>query len=303
MLNNKITESTSEKVVFSIIICTLGDSLSNLKRCLESIQDQTYGSFDVFVIDQGKTDLSMLLRQFAFQPFHINIKRKGLSLGLNIGMNKSSADYLVFLDDDAFIKSDYLEVAYKTLQATKVACLGGIVLDFKTNKPVARCVKADRSYYLRYNDFNQLMCSATIMRREVLIGLGGFDEDLGAGGKWPGAEDSDILLRTLLAGEKAYLCKDLCVYHPTEEEKISKLTYSDISRRGFNLGSGKAALLRKTFLNSSLKWWSVKQWLILLLYAIVGALISLFKCNIKYFVKDISSFWGRFIVYFKWPAS
>jgi glycosyltransferase involved in cell wall biosynthesis len=277
--------------------------LANLKRCLGSIQDQTYGSFDVFVIDQGETDLSILLSQFAFQPFHINIKRKGLSLGLNIGMNKSSADYLVFLDDDAFIKNNYLEIAYKTLQTTKVACLGGVVLDIKTNKPVARCVKADRNFYLRYNDYNQLMCSATIMKREVLIGLEGFDEDLGAGGKWPGAEDSDVLIRALLSGEEAYLCKDLCVYHPTEEEKISKLSYNDIRRRGFNLGSGKAAFLRKTFLNSSLKWWSVKHWMIILLYAMVGALISLFKGNIKYFVKDMSSFWGRFIVYFKWSAS
>jgi glycosyltransferase involved in cell wall biosynthesis len=295
-------KATSEKPVFSIVICTLGYNMADLKRCLGSIINQTYRRFDVFVVNQGKKDLSMLLSQYAFKTYYIKTEKRGLCLGFNIGMSKSLAEYLVFLDDDAFIKNNYLEVAYKTLQATNVACLGGVVLSIKTNKPIARSIKANRSFYLKFDDYNQWMCSATIIKRTVLVGLGGFDEDLGVGSRWPSAEDSDVLIRALLSGEKAYICKDLCVYHPTEVEKVFELTYMDASKRGYNYGSGRAAFLRKTFLSSSLKWWSVKHWLILLLYAMVGALISLFKGNIKYFVKDMSSFWGRFIVYFRWPS-
>ena len=302
-MSNKITKLTSERVVFSIIICTLGDNIANLKRCLGSIQNQSYCSFDVFIIDQGKADLSLLLSQFAFQTYYIKMEKKGLCLGFNIGMNKSSADYLVFLDDDAFAKNNYLEVAYEILQATKVECLGGVVLDLKTNKPIARSIKANRSFYLKFDDYNQWNCSATIMKRAVLVSLGGFDEDLGVGGKWPSAEDSDILIRALLSGEKAYICKELCVYHPTEVEKILELSYRDVRKRGYNYGSGRAAFLKKTFLSSSLKRWSVKQWLVLLLYAVIGALISLFKGNIKHFVRDLASLCGRFIVFIKYEAS
>ena len=303
MHNNKAIKVISEKEVFSIVICTLGYDLSNLKRCLDSIQYQTYNSFDVFVIDQGKTDLSILLGQYTIKICHIKTEKKGLCLGLNVGMNKSSADYLVFLDDDAFIKNNYLEEAYKTLQTTNVACLGGVVLDLKTNKPIARSIKANRSFYLKFDDYNQWNCSATIIERVVLADLGGFDEDLGVGGKWPSAEDSDVLIRALLSGEKAYICKELCVYHPTEVEKVLGLSYRDVRKRGYNYGSGRAAFLRKTFLSSSLKWWSVKQWIILLLYAVVGALISLFKGNIKCFVRDVASFYGRLVVFVKYETS
>jgi len=298
-----ITKITSERVVFSIVICTLGGNPANLKRCLESIQYQPYSSFDVFVIDQGKTDLNILLSQFDFQAYHIKIEKKGLCLGLNIGMNKSSSDYLVFLDDDACIKDNYLEVAYRTLQSTKVACLGGVVLDIKTNKPIGRSIKANRSFYLGFDDYNQWMCSATIIKRVVLVGIGGLDENFGVGGRWPSSEDSDVLIRALLSGEQAYICKDLCVFHPTEEEKIIELSFRDVRKRGYNYGSGRAAFLRKTFLSSSLKWWSVKQWIILLLYAIIGALMSLSKGNIKYFVKDAASFCGRFIAFVKYEAT
>jgi GT2 family glycosyltransferase len=178
-----------------------------------------------------------------------------------------------------------------------------VVLDHKTNKPIARSIKADRSFYLRFDDYNQWNCTAAIIKRATLLGLGGFDEDLGVGSKWPSSEDSDVLIRALLSGEKAYICKDLCVYHPTEVEKILGLSYRDIRKRGYNYGSGRAAFLRKTFLSSSLKWWSVKQWLILLLYAVVGALISLFKGNIKFFVRDAASFCGRFVVFVKYEAT
>ena len=234
MYKKKTSTVASEKIVFSIIICTLGDNLANLRRCMESIQGQAYSSFNVFIIDQGKIDLSIHLNQFDFQTFHIKTEKKGLCLGLNIGMNKSSAEYLVFLDDDAFIKKNYLEVASKTLQSTKVACLGGVVLDLKTNKPIARSIRADRSFYLGFDDYNQWMCSATIIQREVLVGLGGFDEDFGVGGKWPSSEDSDILIRSLLSGVKAYICKDMCVYHPSEAEKILGLSYWDVRKRGYN---------------------------------------------------------------------
>ena len=54
MYKKKTSTVASEKIVFSIIICTLGDNLANLRRCMESIQGQAYSSFNVFIIDQGK---------------------------------------------------------------------------------------------------------------------------------------------------------------------------------------------------------------------------------------------------------
>jgi len=39
------------------------------------------------------------------------------------------------------------------------------------------------------------------------------------------------------------------------------------------------------------------------LYAVVGALISLFKGKIKCFVRDVASFYGRLVVFVKYETS
>ena len=51
------------------------------------------------------------------------------------------------------------------------------------------------------------------LRREALIAAGHFDEELGAGARFPAAEDTDMLYRVMRAGWSVACCDDVIVTH------------------------------------------------------------------------------------------
>ena len=51
------------------------------------------------------------------------------------------------------------------------------------------------------------------LRREAIIGLGGFDEALGPGARFPSGDDWDIAMRAILRGWHVYETAELAVVH------------------------------------------------------------------------------------------
>lgn len=95
----------------SIIIPTLNRD-KDLCILLRSIVIQTVKPFEIFVIDQSDDNLTKCLCA-AYSDFlpiiYIYSSIKSSTHSRNIGVNKSSGDVLVFLDDDTKLTSNYLE--------------------------------------------------------------------------------------------------------------------------------------------------------------------------------------------------
>lgn len=87
-----------------------------LTRCFKSVLRQTFDSYEVIVINDGSTDNSLsIINKFAKQNSKIKIysqENKGLSCSRNLGIEKSNADYIFFLDSDDSIHKNTLEELY-----------------------------------------------------------------------------------------------------------------------------------------------------------------------------------------------
>lgn len=85
-------------------------------KCLNSIRKQSFGDYEVLLINDGTPDNSMeIAKKFADKDsrFHIyNKKNGGLSDARNYGIARARGDFLVFIDSDDYIHRDYLEVLY-----------------------------------------------------------------------------------------------------------------------------------------------------------------------------------------------
>lgn len=84
-----------------------------LRECVESVLGQTYGDFELILVDDGSTDSSgEMCDQYALKDGRITVIHRengGLSAARNTGMDASRGEYIYFLDSDDYIRGDALE--------------------------------------------------------------------------------------------------------------------------------------------------------------------------------------------------
>lgn len=86
-----------------------------LKKCLDSIIDQTYKNYEVIVVNDGSPDNSQAIIEEYKKNYPNKIKaynkqNGGLSDARNFGLQYTTGDYVIFVDSDDYVKNDMLEV-------------------------------------------------------------------------------------------------------------------------------------------------------------------------------------------------
>ncbi|MEP6926848.1 MAG: glycosyltransferase family 2 protein [Ginsengibacter sp.] len=88
---------------------------AGLKKCLESILQQTYSNLEIIISDNNSTDeaVQQVIKQYALKDARIKPFRQNENIGLEENFNfvfaRASADYFIWMSDD-----DYFEVNYIT---------------------------------------------------------------------------------------------------------------------------------------------------------------------------------------------
>lgn len=78
-----------------------------LKKCINSLINQTFTDFEVLIIDDGSTDNSFdICKEFSEQDKRIKliqIENNGVSNARNIGLKNAVGDYIQFIDGDDYV--------------------------------------------------------------------------------------------------------------------------------------------------------------------------------------------------------
>lgn len=100
-----------------------------LKRCVDSLINQTYQDVEIILIDDGSTDSSgKLCDELALLDSRIKVihqSNKGLSGARNSGLDIMSGKYVLFVDSDDYLATDAVEKLYYELlrnNADVMAC-------------------------------------------------------------------------------------------------------------------------------------------------------------------------------------
>ena len=87
-----------------------------LRRCLESVQNQTFQDWEAICVNDGSPDNSAdIVREFAARDARFKLVNKengGLSDARNAGMAVASGEYILYLDSDDFIHPQTLEITH-----------------------------------------------------------------------------------------------------------------------------------------------------------------------------------------------
>lgn len=91
-----------------------------LRQCLDSVCGQTYRDIEIIAVNDGSTDQSLeILKEYAAKDDRIILidqKNAGLSAARNVGLERASGSYILFLDSDDWIDLNTCELAYETIR-------------------------------------------------------------------------------------------------------------------------------------------------------------------------------------------
>lgn len=91
-----------------------------ISECITSLIEQTYENIEIIIINDGSTDKSkeicQELKEKDERIIFITKHNSGVSDTRNIGISKSTGDYIVFVDSDDYIDKHYIEEMVKGMK-------------------------------------------------------------------------------------------------------------------------------------------------------------------------------------------
>lgn len=94
-----------------------------LKRCLDSLAEQTYKEFEIIMVDDGSTDrTSEICKQYVNSDgrfIYLYKVNGGVGSARNYGVLCAKGELISFVDADDFVKKRYLEILINKLQIYK----------------------------------------------------------------------------------------------------------------------------------------------------------------------------------------
>lgn len=150
-----------------------------LSNCLSSIAKQDLLNYEVIIVNDGSTDNSGLIaKEFCdrFNNFYLYTKENGgLSSARNFGLDKSSGEYVYFLDSDDYLEANSLR---RVMDEVKKYKLDGIAFDFRKVSEKGEVI-SKKNYYndigiVTGNEFlNKFTCISNVWsylyRKDILI--------------------------------------------------------------------------------------------------------------------------------------
>ena len=110
-------EPTETKPEVSIIV-PLYNVEPYLRRCVDSLINQTLQNIEIILVDDGSTDgCGVICDKYAAKDTRIHVvhqENAGLSEARNAGIDRARADFLMFVDSDDWVEPDYCKLPLNT---------------------------------------------------------------------------------------------------------------------------------------------------------------------------------------------
>ena len=98
------------------IVVPVHNTAMYVRRCIESLQNQTLQDIEIILVENGSTDSSLeICNSYAKDDKRIKVihlDKGDVSVARNIGVDAASSDYIGFLDSDDAAEIDMFEVLY-----------------------------------------------------------------------------------------------------------------------------------------------------------------------------------------------
>ena len=198
----------------------------SLKKAIQSVQNQTFKGWKLWVVDDGSTDGSFneIIDAFSSSNFpaeFFSLKtNQGVSYARNRGIEQGRADWVAFLDSDDEWLPDKLEKQIQFARKNpKFPLIHCNEVWFKNGKPFPQKKKHKKQGGRIFIPSTRICCispSAALLRRSLLEEVGFFRED------FPVCEDYEMWLRVTSRYPVGFVEEALVIKQGGHEDQLSR---------------------------------------------------------------------------------
>jgi GT2 family glycosyltransferase len=228
----------------SLIICSRNRPVL-LGQAVASILDGDEVPSELIIVDQSDDPNVALASTTTERPCDIRYvwsRVIGLSRANNAGVRLAQHDLLVFTHDDALVAPQWFGAMVRALvREGPTAVVTGMVVPTEPEHAGAfvQAFKTDTApTVFRSRGYRDVLYPLNMgMHRALLEEVGGFDERLGPGTRFPAAEDNDFALRVLESGRSIVYDPNVVLHH--------RAWRNDFLRLRWQYGRGRGAFYAK----------------------------------------------------------
>jgi|ERR1035437_456258 GT2 family glycosyltransferase len=219
------------------------NGIKYVEKCVKSVIDQVYENIEFIIVDNASTDGSIqkLQEKYPSLRYIQNESNLGFAKGMNQGIEISKGDYILLLNNDVYLDSNYIKDGLSRLQKDEnIGFIGGLEYMWKDDTLTDILHISCGPMYLRKRMqitgnkqlYNEQYCfgitgSFPIVRKKMLddiFTVSGyyFDEDFGTG--W---EDTDMRFRAFLRGWKTLYYPEIRAWHILSASDEGKIRLTD----------------------------------------------------------------------------
>jgi glycosyltransferase involved in cell wall biosynthesis len=223
----------SDAVTVSVVIA-VRDGERMIQRAVRSALDQSSSPGEVIVVDDMSVDATKqcVLALNSELVVLMEGEGRGVAAARNIGIRQARGAWVAFLDGDDYWEPEFLELARRRISSfpDAFACFGAAIPVDDSGRPVGR---HDMRDHVTLEDLVRgrivPTTSATLVRRDAVIGCGGFFEGFR---RAAGVEDLDLWWRLAAAGRCLGIRRAAAVYvvHDERDRKRSVDALLDLER-------------------------------------------------------------------------
>ncbi len=260
ILSSSIGKDVNTNPIVSVIIPAYNVA-DFIAETLDSSLSQTFGGYEIVVVNDGSPDtekLEKVLGRYFDQIVYLKQINGGASVARNTGILFARGTFIAFLDGDDIWLPTFLEEQVKFISGNDLEfayadalLFGNPIWDDKTymqTSPSNGKVSCESLIRATCN----VITSGTIAKRQKILDVGGFDENLPR----IGMEDFDLWFRLLRSGVKADYRKEVLLKYRIRAGSLSgdsvqraqrTVKALEIVQEKFDLTASETQAMNKSF--------------------------------------------------------
>lgn len=185
-----------------------------IRRCLDSVVNQTYKEFEVVIIDDGSTDRSgAICDEYAAKDKRIRVfhqKNKGVTAARYTGMKNAIGEYLFWVDADDYADIYLLEKAVQVIEKKQVDIVAWSTITYVHGKETERTIWKEQTLSQWRRDAVLSKCSVLWMfcAKKRLWDQVNYPMNMAHA-----AEDGDIAMQLFMHAQKVGVVSDPLYYY------------------------------------------------------------------------------------------